>query len=61
MPVMNADRRARSIFYLPVCAILAALQAAAPLPAAEGAARPASGVIDSVLLRWRAQLKGCGQ
>jgi hypothetical protein len=66
MPVINADQRARNILSLSACAILAALQAAAPASAAppsaaEGAARPASGVIDSVLLRWRAQLKGCGQ
>jgi hypothetical protein len=61
MSVTNADRRARSTLVLSVCAILAALQSVAPASASEGTVRPASGVIDSVLLRWRAQLKGCGQ
>jgi hypothetical protein len=67
MSITNADRRARSTLALSVCAILAALQSGAPASAAPAAAaapataRPASGVIDSVLLRWRAQLKGCGQ
>lgn len=44
--------------------ILASLLGAAS-PAVTNAAglsaRPASGAIDSVLLQWRAQLKGCGQ
>ena len=41
--------------WLPIALFLSSLANAAP------SGQPPSGAIDSVLLQWRAQLKGCGQ
>jgi len=44
-----------------ILSFLALLICSAPTVAAEPSGRAASGAIDSVLLQWRAQLKGCAQ
>ena len=53
--------RMRSLFGPLIPSFLLALLFSALAVSAESSVRSASGAIDSVLLQWRAQLKGCGQ
>ncbi len=53
--------RMRFFFGTLIPSLLAGLLFSALAVSAESSVRSASGAIDSVLLQWRAQLKGCGQ